>query len=169
MVYDASDIGNYKVDAIKHRINRNFGTDVTTIKEYINSSSADKIIRRIKPDIIVYAIDPDPAFKIQFNEYCVAYGIPIIHASYSYVKNIANVSVISQEVFAKFQDRGGLYQFPLTGVEYDSPWESDNPIPEIENLCIRFVVKVQPKDGTPASYLCKTFYVDDYEWTYFQN
>lgn len=38
MVYDASDIGNYKVDAIKHRINRNFGTDVTTIKEYINSS-----------------------------------------------------------------------------------------------------------------------------------
>lgn len=94
MVYDASDIGNYKVDAIKHRINRNFGTDVTTIKEYINSSSADKIIRRIKPDIIVYAINPDPAFKIQFNEYCVEYGIPIIHASYSYEKIICGPCVV---------------------------------------------------------------------------
>ena len=86
-----------------------------------------------------------------------------------YVKSIANVSVISQEVFAKVKDRDGLYRFPMKGVEYNSPWETDNPIPEIDNLCIRFVVKVQPKDGSPASYLCKTFYVNDYKWTYFQN
>lgn len=53
-----------------------------------------------------------------------------------YVKSIADKSVISQGVLAKEKNRKMLYSFPLIGVEYDSPWESDNPIPEIENLCI---------------------------------
>lgn len=81
-----------------------------------------------------------------------------------YVSSIADVSVISQEVLAQEKKTGNLYRFPLTGAEYDSPWESDDPLPEIENLCVKFVLKVQPKDGAPASYLCKTFYVDDYTW-----
>lgn len=83
------------------------------------------------------------------------------------VEEIADVTVMSQEILGKARFTGEMYSFPLIGYEYDSPWESDNPVPDIEEVCVRFVVKVQPKDGASASYICKTFHLDhnwETEW-----
>lgn len=77
------------------------------------------------------------------------------------VSKVANVSVISQEVYAS----PGMLEFPVEGVEYESPWEGDNPLPEIDGAYIKFLIKVEPKDGSPATYICKTFEADDYTWT----
>lgn len=83
------------------------------------------------------------------------------------VTRVANVSVVSQEVLVKVDNvLGGdsILDFPLTGTLYDNPWESDAPIPDIRDIFIRYIVKVQPKDGSPASFICKSFYVDNYTW-----
>ena len=84
------------------------------------------------------------------------------------VTDVANVSVISQQLYGIDVD-GDLHTFPLTGVIYDSPWESDNPIPEITNACVKLLIMVEPKNGAPASYITKTFYVDNFKWSTTRN
>ncbi len=79
------------------------------------------------------------------------------------VAEVADVSIISQKVYAETTD-AGLQEFPLSGVEYDSPWESDAPIPDVSKVCIQVLVKVQPKNGIPATYITKTFYADKFTW-----
>jgi len=84
------------------------------------------------------------------------------------VKSVANVSVVSYEILAKvdsYTSKYSLLQFPLTGVTYESPWESDSPIPNIREICIKFIIKVEPKDGSEPTYICKTFYPDNYNWS----
>ena len=80
------------------------------------------------------------------------------------VAEVADVSIISQKVYAETKE-AGLQEFPLSGVKYDSPWESDAPIPDVNNVCIQVLVKVQPKNGIPATYITKTFYADKFTWT----
>lgn len=84
------------------------------------------------------------------------------------VTEVANVSVISQQLYGIDTD-GDFHKFPLSGVIYDSPWESDSPIPEIENACIKLLIMVEPKNGAPSSYITKTFYVDNFKWNTTRN
>lgn len=80
------------------------------------------------------------------------------------VSKVADVSILSQTVYAVTTD-STLLEFPLTGTMYDSPWEGDNPIPDIASVAIQLLIKVKPKDGSPATYITKTFYADNYTWT----
>lgn len=80
------------------------------------------------------------------------------------VAEVADVSIISQTVYA-VTTRGELLEFPLFGVKYDNPWESDAPIPDINTVCIQVLIKVQPKNGIPPAYITKTFYADKVTWT----
>ena len=83
------------------------------------------------------------------------------------VEEIANVSILSQTVYAVTTDDIGqsLIEFPLVGTIYDNPWESDAPLPEVEGVCIKLLIEVKPNDGTPVTYITKTFYADDYTWS----
>lgn len=78
------------------------------------------------------------------------------------VAKIADVSVISQKVYA-ISSNSVLSSFPLSGTIYDSPWESSNPI-SVESIAIQLLLEVKPKDGTPATYITKTFYADNCDW-----
>lgn len=80
------------------------------------------------------------------------------------VAKIADISVLSQNVYAVTSAPTGqsLVEFPLIGTIYDNPWEEDAPIPDVEKVCIKLLIEVKPKDGTPATYITKTFYADDY-------
>lgn len=52
----------------------------------------------------------------------------------------------------------------MRGTIYQSQWEADVPVPEFDKIIVKFIVKfiikVQPKDGAPASYIYKTFDVN---------
>lgn len=80
------------------------------------------------------------------------------------VSAVANVTKVSQTLYAEDTD-GNLHQFPLTGTVYDNPYEWDLPIPDVERLCVKMLLKVSPKDGAPDTYITKTFYIDDFTWT----
>lgn len=98
MVYDVEDIGEYKVNAIKKRILKNFNIGIISIVKYMKKlDDAFTIIETTKPDIIIYAVDPDPVFKMKLNEYCVSQNLPIIHSSYSYEKIICGPCVVPHE------------------------------------------------------------------------
>lgn len=43
--------------------------------------------------------------------------------------------------------------------------EGDNPIVEIEYVALQVILKVDPYNGAPETYIIKTFYADNYTWT----
>ena len=77
---------------------------------------------------------------------------------------MAEVSIVSIEPLAVTAS-GGSLRFPLTGTIYESPYEGDDPIVEIEDVALHVVLKVDPYNGAPESYIMKTFYADNYTWT----
>lgn len=95
MVYDASDVGLYKIEALSRRIQSNFGIEITQIMEKLSTiDDAAHIINDYAPDMIVYAIDPNPAFKLNLDKLCLHLSIPIIHAAYSYEKILCGPCVV---------------------------------------------------------------------------
>lgn len=80
------------------------------------------------------------------------------------VEEMAEVSIVSIEPLA-ITASGGSLRFPLTGTIYESPYEGDDPIVEIEDVALHVVLKVDPYNGAPESYIMKTFYADNYTWT----
>ncbi len=69
---------------------------------------------------------------------------------------VANVTILSEDLVA--EEGGPIY---VNMFEYDD-YTSDIPghnIPQIHDYVfgVRFLIKVQPKDGSPASYIYKTF------------
>lgn len=84
-IYDAKDIGVAKVEALQKRISTNFGQTINILPSYLKDiEDAFTIMEEVKPDLVVYAIDPHPSYKLALNEYCVEHNISIIHAGYSY-------------------------------------------------------------------------------------
>lgn len=95
MVYDVPSIGKLKVEAIKQRIAKNFGVQIRAIPSYLtNINDVATIFDHVNPSLIVYAIDPQPSFKLNLDKYCLSKRIPIIHASYSYEKILCGPCVI---------------------------------------------------------------------------
>lgn len=80
------------------------------------------------------------------------------------VSKVADVSILAQSVYA-VTTTAALLEFPLIGTMYDSPWESDAPIPDLAGVAIHLLLEVKPKDGSPSTYITKTFYADTYTWT----
>lgn len=89
MVYDQSQVGQYKSLALKKRIQANFGISITSVVQHINSKKDfSAIIKTYAPSMVIYAIDPDPKLKIEIVNLCMSNYIPVIHSSYSYEKII---------------------------------------------------------------------------------
>ena len=77
-----------------------------------------------------------------------------------YLKTIADVTVEACELRAYDSEHNRFHEFPLRGTIYQSQWEADVPVPEFDKIIVKFIIKVQPKDGAPASYIYKTFDVN---------
>lgn len=48
---------------------------------------------------------------------------------------------------------------------WSNPYEGDDPIEEISKVALQVVLKVDPYNGAPESYIIKTFYADSYTWS----
>ncbi len=94
-IYDAKDIGVAKVEALQKKIYANFGETINIIPSYLEDiKEIFTILKEVNPDLVVYAIDPRPSYKLALNEYCVGHNISIIHAGYSYERILYGPFVI---------------------------------------------------------------------------
>ena len=76
------------------------------------------------------------------------------------VLEVATVEIVAHDVVA-YDGEGGFYEFPMYQSIYESPWESPDVLfPEYSQIIARFVIKVEPNNGSPATYLYKTFDID---------
>lgn len=73
---------------------------------------------------------------------------------------LANITIQSHDVVAYAGDNA-IYSFPMQETTYDSPWESEDVLyPYYNKILARFIFKVEPKNGAPATYIYKTFELD---------
>ena len=85
MTYDKDDLGKLKTKALKDKINRVFSIKINCFEgTYSKKNEVEEIIKKVKPDFIVNACDPKPAFRLHLNEICFKYKIPYINLSYAY-------------------------------------------------------------------------------------
>lgn len=76
-----------------------------------------------------------------------------------YVQDYANIQIVAHDVVA--YDGNNTFKFPMYQDIYDSPWEApDILFPHYSQLLARFIIKVEPKNGAPTTYLYKTFALD---------
>lgn len=74
------------------------------------------------------------------------------------VLEVADVTVVSDDYIALDED-GHVYEYNpehLHATDNSNPYETSSVLPNLSYV-LKYVIKVQPKDGTPASYICKTF------------
>lgn len=75
------------------------------------------------------------------------------------VQKVANISVIAEDLIERDPATGEIImnEVEFEGYSCDMPFNNVyKPLPKYE-YGVRFIIKVQPKDGSPATYLCKTF------------
>ena len=76
--YLASDIGDYKVQALKKRLLKiNPTANIIIINKYINQYNVEEFITN--KDIAINALDYKSEIPFIFDEYCQRNGIPVIH------------------------------------------------------------------------------------------
>ncbi len=76
--YLASDIGDYKVQALKKRLLKiNPSANITIKNKYINQNNVEELITN--KDIAINALDYKSEIPFLFDEYCQRDGIPVIH------------------------------------------------------------------------------------------
>lgn len=75
------------------------------------------------------------------------------------VLEVADVEIVSHDVVAYAGKY--VYSFPMKESIYDNPWESPDVVfPDYNQIISRFIIKVEPKDGSPATYIYKSFDMD---------
>ena len=75
-----------------------------------------------------------------------------------YLLDHADVTVVSEDVIAVGHGKITGQTTRFEEVKYDNPYEGSwSEIPDIACFLLKYLIKVQPKDGSPASYICKTF------------
>lgn len=79
------------------------------------------------------------------------------------VLDMAYISVISEDLVEINPTTGGILmnELELEGFETTVPFATSYPIPDYD-YGVRFLIKVQPIDGSPASYIYKTFKLEPY-------
>lgn len=113
MVYDNDQKGMLKVDALKDKIWKNFGTEIRTY--FFNNEDYDSIksiVESEKPIIVVKACDPDLIFRLNLNKVCHEKAIPHLNIAYSfenlvigplYVPNLLGcdncINLVTQETY----------------------------------------------------------------------
>lgn len=75
------------------------------------------------------------------------------------VEKIADITVLNEEIFGITED-GYVVSDPDMTTRYGETGTSRQPFPDFKyGVC--FVIKVQPKDGTPATIFSKSFIIDN--------
>lgn len=86
-VYHKQDIGKSKTKALQNNIKMNFNVDISTIETRINNGrELLNIIEETIPELVVYAIDPDPVLKLEIDSICHEKNLPLIFMAYSFEK-----------------------------------------------------------------------------------
>lgn len=85
LIFQKEDCGKKKIQVLKEKILENFSLRITPLEKKIKSKQElNDTILNTCPDFIVYAMDPQPIFKIYLNEICFDKNIPFIIGAYSY-------------------------------------------------------------------------------------
>jgi hypothetical protein len=85
MVYRYSNIGEYKVEALKKIVHQNFNINLRVFKENIeNYANLRRVIESTNSKFIIKACDPSLKFRLHLNEICFKKNIPFLHIAYSY-------------------------------------------------------------------------------------
>lgn len=75
------------------------------------------------------------------------------------VEKIADITVLNEEIFG-ITENGYVVSDPDMTTRYGETGTSRQPFPDFKyGVC--FVIKVQPKDGTPATIFSKSFIIDN--------
>lgn len=120
------------------------------------------------PDVVVrhitttYQDQDDASFPIVYKVHYINVNLPQGHyldeiVINPYLKTIAKVTVESYKLLAIDTEKNRIYEFPLEGMMHDNPYIANDPVPAFDEVAVQFLVKVQPKNGAPASYIQKTF------------
>jgi hypothetical protein len=85
LIFNRSQIGKLKIEALKERISENFGVDISTLNCLAQEhDDLQDIISDMNPNLVVKACDPDLSFRFHLNKICFSKRIPFVHMSYSY-------------------------------------------------------------------------------------
>ncbi|MGK9119059.1 ThiF family adenylyltransferase [Olivibacter jilunii] len=85
LVYDMQHIGRQKTEVLKEKLSDNFGIHLKTIESKVrNCEDLMNIISIASPALVINAIDPGPAHKLNLNKVCFEKEIPFIYMAYSY-------------------------------------------------------------------------------------
>ena len=84
-IFDSSDIGFPKTEALANRLRRNFSTELETLNAaFIEYDDLKEIIESYKPDFIIKACDPDLIFRVNLNKICFEKKIPFFMVAYAF-------------------------------------------------------------------------------------
>jgi molybdopterin/thiamine biosynthesis adenylyltransferase len=85
LTFNKSDIGVKKVEVLKNKIYENYSTIVNIYdNNIVDYDELHKIIKKIKPSLIVKAADPKGIFLNNLNTICFKENIPYISMAYSF-------------------------------------------------------------------------------------
>lgn len=94
-VYRRKDISNSKLDILQKCIKNNFHIRINCLKLNLKTSSdLHDVVSNIKPELIVYAIDPNPKLKLEINAISKKNKIPLIFMAYSFEKIICGPLIV---------------------------------------------------------------------------
>ena len=122
----------------------NITEEVSSNKDSLGDESGNRP-RRPKPD----AFNPDQNIhvRVAFSKYGKNYTNRLVFNPE--VEKIATISIISEDLIVKEAGTTKVNEF-----EYDLPYD---PVFVPKDYAVRFYIQVKPKDGSPASYIIKTF------------
>jgi molybdopterin/thiamine biosynthesis adenylyltransferase len=84
-VYDLSQEGMMKVDALSCKIKSNFGVDLKThFFDKQDYESLNRLIDSVNPELVVKACDPNLNFRINLNKICLNKKIAHFHMAYAF-------------------------------------------------------------------------------------
>lgn len=87
LVYDQSDINEYKVVALKNKIKNNFNTEIAIYTDRLKEmEEMERFISKVNPDLIINAADPGGLFRFNLNTICYSRVVPFICMSYSFIQ-----------------------------------------------------------------------------------
>ena len=79
------------------------------------------------------------------------------------VEELADISVVKEDLITRYPNGNfTVNELEIEGYVTDCPYINNYPIPNNLEYGVRFLVEVQPKSGAPASYIYKTFKLQDY-------
>lgn len=85
LIYRRSELGEKKIDALGKYLKENFGVNLKTYDQRIETDQELKsIINEVQPEFVVKSWDPDFIFRRYLNDICFERKIPFVYLAYCY-------------------------------------------------------------------------------------